>query len=108
MQNYSMNMNLRKKGYVECRVTSDISLYESDLERIKRPLEEKTGTCLIWKVTQVPKLELTSRGKFKMIIQKIDNGRYRKLIVTPVIALNYIVVSFAFLHLARRWQHECY
>lgn len=61
-----------KKGYAECRVTSDISLYESDLERIKRQLEEKTGTCLIWKVTQVSQLELTSRGKFKMIIQKID------------------------------------
>ena len=93
-----------KKGYAECRVTSEISLYESDLERIKRQLEEKTGASLIWRVTQVPQLELTNRGKFKMIIQKVDismgGGAYT--------ILNFTIGGVALLHLARRWQYECY
>lgn len=61
-----------KKGYAECRVISNTALPDSDLEKIRHKLEEKTGSGLVWNVTQVQKLELTGRGKLKMIIQKLD------------------------------------
>ena len=63
-----------KRGYAECRVIADVILCEPDLEKIRRKLESKTGTGLMWTVRQVPRLELTDKGKFKMIIQKAASG----------------------------------
>lgn len=62
----------KKRGYAECRVISNQELSSSDLMNIQKRLEEKTGSGLSWNVIQVQSLELTARGKLKMIIQRAD------------------------------------
>lgn len=59
-------------GFAECRVQSNKMLDDSELEKIRNRLTQKSEGCIQWSVIQVENFELTNRGKCTTIVQKCE------------------------------------
>ncbi|QHI71298.1 phenylacetate--CoA ligase family protein [Aminipila terrae] len=62
----------KEKGKLNFNVQADSKLSDAELNDIKEALTLKVGNTFDCKIMQVDEMELTKRGKFKMIIQELE------------------------------------
>lgn len=61
------------RGQCKLLVKSESRLTDKELEKIQQSIAQKLGAAIQCEVEQCEQLSNTSRGKFRLIIQKVKN-----------------------------------
>lgn len=64
-----------RPGYAQCWIKKEDNLSIKDLDEIKKAFNMKCGGTIQWEIKVVDAFRLTSRGKFKLIINKCINDK---------------------------------